>query len=142
MGLMGTSSARRRSLQPAPAASPAPSFSIGPTGQMQQHPQAPAPVPQVSAGKWQPGVQSGGQSEPSSMWDNVGQGSGPGRGMFQTKQNINANPHMLNNLPDAGGVVSGAPAGNAVTAAGGQQAPAFDPNDPNNAALSGYMNAR
>jgi hypothetical protein len=76
------------------------------------------------------------------MWDNVGQGSGPGRGMLQTKQNISANPHMLNNLSDNGGVVSGASAGNAVTAAGGQQMPAFDPNDPNNAALAGYMNGR
>lgn len=32
------------------------------------------------------------------------------------------------------------PAPNAVDAVGGMQAPQFDPNDPNNAALVGYMN--
>lgn len=32
------------------------------------------------------------------------------------------------------------PAPNAVDAAGGNPAPQFDPNDPNNAALVGYMN--
>lgn len=132
MGLMGTSSARRRSLQPAPAASPAPSFSIGPTGQMQQHQPAPAPTPQVSAGKWQPGV-----AEQAGAPMYTPQASG----MSQTKQNVNGRPSPFG-IPDAGGVVPGAPAGNAVTAAGGQQAPDFDPNDPNNAALAGYMNGR
>jgi len=62
-------------------------------------------------------------------------------GMSQTKQNVNGRPSPFS-IPDAGGVVPGAPAGNAVAAAGGQQMPAFDPNDPNNAALIGYQNAR
>ncbi len=137
MGLMGTSSARRRSLQPAPAASPAPSFSIGPTGQMQSH-AAPAPaIPMPAAGKWQPGVQSGGQSETSYAYELPGVG-----GMNQSKQMSRPDNHNPNMMPDNGGVVPGAPAGNAVTAAGGQQMPAFDPNDPQNAALVGYMNGR
>ena len=132
MGLMGTSSIRQRSMLPTPAPGAGSTFSVGPTGQMQAHAPAPAPAP----GKWVPGVQVGAQGRPGNIAD-MGPNSA---GMAQTKSMVNPKNNLMFNTPDAGGVVPGAPAGNAVTNAGGPQMPAFDPNDPNNAALIGYRN--
>ncbi len=78
---------------------------------------------------------SGGQSEVSTQWDNIGQRTGGG--MLGTKSQGGAAQYILNpENPLTGGVVAGNQGPQLQQPAAG---PGFDPNDPANAALAGYM---